>query len=75
MGIRYRHDVCEAWIRNGTPIRHVLENLGAANSDPEFFEQFEADLVEQYNRQHPDAPVRLRRKRGRGFSLKSILAG
>ena len=73
MGIRYRHEVCEAWIRNGTPIWQVLENLGAANSDPEFFKQFEAHLVAHYNRQNPDNPVRLHRKRGRGFSLKSIL--
>ncbi|HMB92287.1 MAG TPA: FAD-dependent oxidoreductase [Rhodothermales bacterium] len=74
MGIRYRQEVCEAWIRNGTPIRQVLENLGAANCDPEFFEQFEADLIAHYNRQHPENPIRLRRKRGRRFNLKSILA-
>jgi NAD(P)H-nitrite reductase large subunit len=73
MGIRYRHEVCEAWIRNQTPIRDVLTNLGAANFDPEFFKQFEADLVAQYNQQSEDQPIRLQRTRGRSFNLKSIL--
>lgn len=69
MGVRYRHAVCAAWIRERRSIRFVLENLGAANFDPEFFSRFEAEVVATYNASHPEAPVRLRRKRG----LRSIL--
>ena len=64
MGVRYRHAVCAAWIREGRSIRFVLEHLGAANFDPEFFTQFEAEVVATYNAGHPEAPVRLKRKRG-----------
>ncbi|MEO6189797.1 MAG: NAD(P)/FAD-dependent oxidoreductase, partial [Saprospiraceae bacterium] len=49
MGIRYRHEVCEAWIRNGTSIESVLENLSLANFDPEFFEEYESNLISIYN--------------------------
>lgn len=51
MGIRYRHEVCERWILEKTPIETVLQNLGLANFDPEFFEEYEAELVAEYNRQ------------------------
>jgi len=64
MGVRYRHAVCAAWIREGRSIRFVLEHLGEANFDPEFFTQFEAEVAAKYNAGHPEAPVRLRRKRG-----------
>lgn len=50
LGIRYRHEVCEIWLENGEHIETVLENLGIANFDPEFFPQHEADLVGTYNR-------------------------
>ncbi|MDY7092891.1 MAG: NAD(P)/FAD-dependent oxidoreductase, partial [Acidobacteriota bacterium] len=64
MGIRYRHALCEQWIEEERPLPAVLENLGAANFDPEIYRQYENRLVELYNRRHPDRPVKLRRKRG-----------
>jgi NAD(P)H-nitrite reductase large subunit len=64
LGVRYRHAVCERWIREGADIRHVLENLGAANFDPEFFDQFERDVVDAYNRRGGEVPVTLKRRRG-----------
>lgn len=72
MGVRYRHEVCDEWIRSGRPLRWVVENLGVANFDPEFYTQHEVDLLEVYNRQHPESPIKLRRKRGlRGlFTLR-----
>lgn len=66
LGIRYRHEVCQRWIEEGRPLGYVLENLGAANFDPELHAQYEAELVAVYNRQHPDRPVLLKRKRGLG---------
>ncbi|TAE27917.1 MAG: NAD(P)/FAD-dependent oxidoreductase [Candidatus Kapaibacterium sp.] len=51
LNVRYRQDVCTHWIERGASIEEVLENLGAANFDPEFFAQAEAHLVAEYNRQ------------------------
>lgn len=64
MGIRYRHEVCEEWLEAGRPLAWVLENLGVANFDPEFYRQHEGDLIAVYNEKNPDQPVKLRRKRG-----------
>ena len=51
MGIRYRHEVCEKWIAEKTPIEKVLTQLGIANFDPEFYKQYDAELIKIYNRQ------------------------
>jgi NADPH-dependent 2,4-dienoyl-CoA reductase/sulfur reductase-like enzyme len=51
MGIRYRHEVCEKWILEKTPIENVLQNLSLANFDPEFYDLYETHLVQQYNNQ------------------------
>ncbi len=50
MGVRYRQAVCEAWLRQQTPIEIVLQYLGDANFDPEFYPQHEAELVALYCR-------------------------
>jgi hypothetical protein len=60
MGIRYRHEVCEKWIKEKTPVEEVLQNLKLANFDPEFYKTFEAALVQKYNQQN-----------GTNLSLKS----
>ncbi|MEM8961047.1 MAG: NAD(P)/FAD-dependent oxidoreductase [Acidobacteriota bacterium] len=70
MGIRYRHELCDRWLREGRKLRFVLENLGAANFDPEIYKEHEADLVALYNQRFPDQPITLKRKRG----LASLLA-
>ncbi|HMQ69849.1 MAG TPA: FAD-dependent oxidoreductase [Ignavibacteria bacterium] len=64
MGVRYRQDVCLKWIREKKLIEDVLENLGEANFDPEFFKQHENDLIEVYNSKNPSHQIRLKRKRG-----------
>ena len=64
MNVRYRQDVCTRWIEEKAHITMVLENLGAANFDPEFFKQHEADVIALYNQQHPESPVTLKRKKG-----------
>ena len=57
MGIRYRQEVCERWIRNNTPVQEVLKNLREANFDPEFHKRYEAELIKQYNRLNPSATI------------------
>lgn len=51
MGIRYRHEVCEKWLSDRTPIEEVLTHLGLANFDPEFYNTYEAELLAHYNAQ------------------------
>ncbi|CAN5912736.1 hypothetical protein BH24BAC1_BH24BAC1_00120 [soil metagenome] len=72
LGVRYRHEVCDRWIREGRDMKQVLQHLGEANFDPEFFRQHEQDLVDLYNRQNPGQDLTLKRRRGlRGlFSRK-----
>jgi hypothetical protein len=63
MGVRYRHEVCDKWISSGAHIETVLQQLGLANFDPEFYPQHESELVQLYNQQ-TGANLRLRQKRG-----------
>lgn len=69
MGIRYRHELCHEWLRDERPLDFVLQNLGAANFDPELHKQYEAEIVATYNERFPDEPLRLQRRRG----LRSLL--
>ncbi len=62
MGIRYRHEVCEKWILEKTPIEEVLQNLSLANFDPEFFDEYESQLIEIYN-QLTNSDLKLKSKR------------
>jgi NADPH-dependent 2,4-dienoyl-CoA reductase/sulfur reductase-like enzyme len=48
-GIRMRHEVWDGWISSGKSIEYVLENLSKANFDPEFYKQYEAEILEKYN--------------------------
>ncbi len=68
MGIRYRHEVCEKWIRDQTTIESVLVNLSLANFDPEFYKEYESDIIELYNRQE-NKQLKLKSKR----SLDKVL--
>ena len=51
MGVRYRHEVCEAWIEQDTPLTEVLADLGRANFDPEFQRRHEAEIAASFRRQ------------------------
>jgi len=65
MGIRYRHEVCEKWIKEKTSIEKVLTNLGLANFDPEFYKTYEDKLVQLYNKQ---SGSNLQLKKGLGLN-------
>jgi len=62
MGIRYRHEVCEQWLKTKTTIQDVLQDLPLANFDPEFCKLYEAELVKKYNSQS-GTKIQLRKKR------------
>ena len=63
MGVRYRHEVCERWILTETPVETVLQNLGLANFDPEFYKEHEGEVVRIYNEQ-TGKDLKLKQKRG-----------
>ncbi len=48
LGIRYRQEVCEKWILEQTPLETVLQNLSLANFDPEFYKEYESELLSVY---------------------------
>ncbi|HLL94571.1 MAG TPA: NAD(P)/FAD-dependent oxidoreductase [Spirosoma sp.] len=64
LGIRQRQEVWEQWISKGKPIHYVLEHLALANFDPEFYRQYERDIVAKFNAQNPAQTVRLKAKKG-----------
>ena len=49
-GIRIRHEVCNNWLNNNTPINQVVQQLKTANFDPEFFKQFETNFNHAFNK-------------------------
>lgn len=71
MGVRYRHEVCEAWLREKTPIDEVLTNLGLANFDPEFYDEYEADIIQQYN-QESGKQIKIKHKRGLSAAIQFL---
>jgi len=44
MGLRYRHKVCESWIKDKRSLAYVLDHLKDANFDPEFYDKFEQEI-------------------------------
>lgn len=48
MGIRFRHEVCEKWIRDKTSIHEVMENIELAYFDPEFYRKHTKSLIQSY---------------------------
>ena len=51
MGIRYRHEVCEKWIKTGAHIEAVLADLSLANFDPEFYDEYESGIISIFQKQ------------------------
>ena len=49
LGVRYRHDVCERWLRAERSIDYVLAHLSEANFDPEFARRHEPQLTQSYH--------------------------
>ena len=71
MGVRYRHEVCEKWIRDQTHVEQVLQQLGLANFDPEFYPEHETELMRLYNRE-TGKNLGLKQKRGLEAVLKFL---
>ena len=52
MGIRFRHEVCEKWLKEKTKVDEVMSNLKLANFDPEFYSSYEADIIGAFNKKY-----------------------
>jgi NAD(P)H-nitrite reductase large subunit len=63
-GIRHRHQVWEQWILEKKTIHEVLTHLGAANFDPEFYSQYENQIIRAFNLLYADQPVELKTPKG-----------
>ena len=64
MGIRYRHEICDGWLKEKAHIKEVLSDLKKANFDPEFYAEYEDQIIAQYNTKYPDDQVKSSTKRG-----------
>lgn len=51
-GIRIRHEVCNDWLNDKTPIKTVVNQLRRANFDPEFFKGFEKEFEAAFDHQN-----------------------
>lgn len=51
MGIRWRHEVCEGWLRDRAPVDAVVGELARANFDPELYRRYEADVARTFRGQ------------------------
>ncbi len=50
-GIRMRHDIFDKWLTEERSTDYVIQHLGAANFDPEFYRSFETEVLSAYNSQ------------------------
>lgn len=71
MGVRYRHEVCEKWLAQNAPIEEVLQNLSLANFDPEFYAEYEQEVLMQYEKQSGKR-LKLKKKRSLTAALKFL---
>jgi len=50
-GIRLKQELFDYWIKNKTNIQTVINELGKANFDPEFYTHFEAEIARKFETQ------------------------
>ena len=51
-GIRIRHEICNDWLNDNTPVKTVVQQLRKANFDPEFFKGYEKEFAAAFNHQN-----------------------
>ncbi|WP_075340410.1 NAD(P)/FAD-dependent oxidoreductase [Tenacibaculum agarivorans] len=54
-GIRLRHEFFDRVLTEKKSVEYVLEYLADANFDPEFYKQYESEIVAQFNKEHGTA--------------------
>ncbi|WP_222981778.1 NAD(P)/FAD-dependent oxidoreductase [Flagellimonas meishanensis] len=51
-GIRMRHEIFDRWLTEERNVDHVMEHLIDANFDPEFYRNYESEIVNKFNADH-----------------------
>jgi len=51
-GIRLRHKVFDKWLVEERTIEYILEHLKDANFDPEFYKQYEEEILLKFNKEN-----------------------
>lgn len=64
LGLRLRQRVCERWITEDKTLAFAIKNLHQASFNPEFQKKYEAEIIQQYNREYPEEIIA---ESGRGF--------
>lgn len=54
-GIRMKHEVMDRWLTEKKKVDDVVQNLQQANFDPEFYKQYEGEILAAYNHQKTTA--------------------
>lgn len=71
MGVRFRHELCDAWLSNEAKMPMVLTNLKSANFDLEFYDKMESEIVHLYNEKE-NSQVKIKSKRNLKSFFQSI---
>jgi NAD(P)H-nitrite reductase large subunit len=67
-GIRLRHELFDRWLNEERTIDYVLEHLKDANFDPEFYAQYEEQILGNFNRENDTDLVSKKKSWKRIFS-------
>ncbi|MFD0963605.1 NAD(P)/FAD-dependent oxidoreductase [Pseudofulvibacter geojedonensis] len=68
-GIRMRHEIFDRWLNEKRSVDYVLEHLSDANFDPEFYKQYEKEIIEAYNKENNSSIIVKRRSWKRILNL------
>lgn len=58
-GIRMRHLVWQKWLEKSKTLSFCISHLKNANFDPEFFAEYESEILEKYNIEFPENTISL----------------
>ncbi len=59
LGIRFRHEVCDQWLREKTTLQTVMKNLQKVVFQPEFEPDIVPKVIECYHQAFPDETIQL----------------
>ena len=54
-GLRMRHEVFDTWLTEKRSVNYVMQHLAEANFDPEFYKNFEDEILSAFNKQPVNA--------------------
>jgi hypothetical protein len=66
LGIRLRHELCDKWLQEKRNIDDVMANLHQLIFDPEFFTEYENEILSAYNNKF-GKNIKLNRKKTFSF--------